>query len=340
MKFLVLNTGRSTSKHLLSAITLNGHQYDIKDPRYLYSLISEADGYDRIYDGYPSHDVPIRMNAKDYDAIICRIGSDLYHSVAILRHLTDNMGIYTPHNPLGLIVASDKFWTLQSLSHARVKVPLSVFSNKPSHVSFFVDKLGGLPVVAKTLTGSQGKGVMIYDSVRSANTSLEGFNKEGIPIKLQRYIEASGKDIRAIVVGDKVVSAMERSSGNDKEFRANLSKGGTGDKVLLSEEEKAMCVKASQALGLEFSGVDLIRDVHGKAYCSEVNGNPGTGIIDVTGHNHFMDLVMYIEQKIGKPQNHSIEAPKEAPKEAKADLMAQMPHSAQAAFSILGFKRT
>lgn len=98
-------------------------------------------------------------------------------------------------------------------------------------------------------------------------------------------------------MGDKVVSAKRRTG--KKDFRANISQGGSGEAVELSEADQALCIKASQVLGLEFSGVDLIKDQDENSYVVEVNGNPGSKIIDITGYNYFQDLVKYVEKKVG-----------------------------------------
>jgi ribosomal protein S6--L-glutamate ligase len=301
MKLLILCTGTASS-HLVKAITDAGHTYEVYDPRDLYLLISEnVNGYDRIFDGSRGNDEPIRLYAKGYDGIICRIGKDLELCLPVVRHLTHNLNIYNPSLPLGLLVAHDKLWTTQRLSSDNLPVPLSVFAIRANHVEFTVKAAGGLPVVAKQLTGSQGAGVSILETPLSANTTLESFNKAGIPIKLQRFVKTNtsqqgqATDIRAIVVGNKVVVAMERSA-NTGDFRANLSKGGSGLKIQLTEYEQHIAVKAAQAVGLSFAGVDLMREGQ-KTYITEVNGNPGTGIIDVTGHNYFVDLVAFIAQR-------------------------------------------
>jgi ribosomal protein S6--L-glutamate ligase len=136
---------------------------------------------------------------------------------------------------------------------------------------------------------------------------MESFHRANIPVKLQRFIEAAtnsvgqATDIRAIVIGDRVVCAMERTA-NGGDFRANLSRGGSGRMVTLTANEQQQCVQAAKAVGLEFAGVDLIRE-YAKApnfYITEINGNPGTGIIDITDFNYFVDLVMYIEIKSGQ----------------------------------------
>jgi ribosomal protein S6--L-glutamate ligase len=123
-----------------------------------------------------------------------------------------------------------------------------------------------------------------------------------------------------MVVGDKVVVAMERSG--KKDFRANISQDGSGRLAELTKEQEQICVTASKALGLSFSGVDLMKDANGKIYIIEVNGNPGTKIIDITGHNYFDDLVAFIETQTGNPaaeekENSGIGNPTEPEEESK-----------------------
>jgi len=309
MNILILGTG-TPSAHLISAIQKRGHTYEHHDPDNLYLYISESvNGYDRIYNGSPKLDNPVRLKAKSYDAIVSRLGAGLDFGATILQHLNENLGIYCPQTADGLLTARDKMKTVMRLSVSGIKVPLTTFAKNPVHVQSLMDSLGGLPVVGKLLKGSQGQGVMIFRDPEQTNTSLESFWKLNIDVMMQRYIESDRKDIRAIVVGDKVVVAMERSG--KKDFRANISQGGSGRLIELTTEQEQICVTASKALGLSFSGVDLMKDEKGKNYIIEVNGNPGTKIIDITEHNYFNDLIAYIEtqtdnQAVDKKTNSSI----------------------------------
>lgn len=298
MNILVLGTG-TPSKHLISAIKERGHSYEYQDPDSLYLYVSEsANGYDRIYNGSPTLEAPIRLRAKEYNAIISRLGANLDYGATILQHLTENLGIYCPQTSDGLLTARDKMKSTMRMSAAGVNVPLTVFAQNPVHVEFLMNLLGGLPVVGKLLRGSQGQGVMIFRDPEQTNTSLESFWKLKIDVLMQRYIESGRKDIRAIVVGDKVVVAMERTGKHD--FRANISQGGSGRKVELTTQQEELCVKAAKSVGLSFAGVDLMNDENGKSFIIEVNGNPGTKIIDITGYNYFDDLVEHIEKQTGK----------------------------------------
>lgn len=299
MKFLVLATG-TPSRHLIKA--LEGHKYEHHSPSDLYLYVSESvNGYDRMYNGNPGLAIPERLKAREYDAVISRLGSNLSFGATILQHLNENLGIYCPQSGAGLLVAQDKMKTVMRLSAAGIRVPLTVFAQNASHVDFIMGKLGGLPVIAKLLKGSQGVGVMICKDQEQTNTTLESFWGHDIDVMLQRFIDSERKDVRAIVVGEKVVVAMQRTGAKD--FRANISQGGSGVKVTLSKEQEEMCVKSSKVLGLEFAGVDIMTDKDGRSYVIEVNGNPGTKIIDITGHNYFVDLVKHMEAKMRKIAN-------------------------------------
>ena len=295
MKFLILQSSIYT-KNLVSAIEKAGHTYEHYKPNNLYLYVSESEnGYDRLYHGDPDLETPQRLKAKDYDCVISRIGSSLDYGASILRHLTENLGIYCPQTADGLLTARDKMHTTQKLSSNGLKVPRTVMAKNPVHPDFLVKKIGGLPAVAKLLSGSQGKGVMILESATQTNTSLESFHKVEVDLLLQSFIESGAKDKRAIVVGSEVVVAMERSG--KKDFRANISQGGSGRKIELSQADKDICVKAAHSIGLHFAGVDIIKDSNGMTYVIEVNSNCGEKIINITGVNYFEKLVDYCTNK-------------------------------------------
>lgn len=305
MHFLVLAT--SSQKYVAAAIEAAGHTYEVHDPRSLYLYVSESEnGYDRIYNGIASIENPVRLKAKSFDAVISRIGAGLEYGANIVTHLNENIGIYTSQTGAGLLTAANKLRTTMKLSSHGIRVPRTIGAYSPLHPDFLVSKVGGLPAVAKTLKGSQGRGVVILRDAEQTNTTLEAFWRDDTPMKLQQYIEGGKRDIRAIVVGNEVVSSMERTGVKD--FRANLSQGGSGRRIELTNDQKELCISASQALGLDFSGVDIMIDEDGKAYVIEVNGNPGTGIIKITGRNHFIDLVKFIEKKLGKENKESQKA--------------------------------
>ncbi len=298
LHFLVLATGQQGK--LAEAIEKAGHTFESYDPNNLYLYISQSEnGYDSVYNGDPELLEPIRLKAKTYDAVISRIGDSLNHGTSILRHLNENLGIYATQHADGLLTASNKLKTTQKLSSNGLRVPKTIYAKNPVHVDFLLKKVDGLPAIAKLLQGSQGVGVNILETPLATNTMLESFSKSKIDLKIQKFIKANGKDIRAIVVGDKVSVAMERMA-NKGDFRANISKNGSGRKVELSDEDEVICINAAKAVGLEFAGVDIMKDEEGKTYVVEVNGNPGTKIIKITEHNYFVDLVKLVETKVSK----------------------------------------
>jgi ribosomal protein S6--L-glutamate ligase len=303
LNFLLLATG-SPSSHLTKAITERGHTHEWHNPNDLYLFVSESEnGYDRIYNGSATLERPVRLKAKSYDAIVSRIGNGLEHGASILRHLSENLDIYCPQDADGLETASNKLKTTQRLSSKGLRVPLTTYASSPLHTDFLIGKVGGLPSIGKLLKGSQGIGVFMLETPQAANTTLESLYRLNASLLLQKFVESGSKDIRAIVVGDKVSVAMERTG--KKDFRANISQGGSGRKVELSKEDIDICIKAAKAVNLDFAGVDILKDEQGKTYVIEVNGNPGTKIIEITGHNYFTDLVKYIEDKVDKNQKVS-----------------------------------
>ncbi len=305
LNFFVLATGQ-TSKHLVKAIEDRGHTYDKHNPDDLYLFVSDSiNGYDRIYNGSQKLDQPSRIMSKNYQAIISRLGGGLEHGASILRHLTENLNIYCAQSADGLETASNKLKTTQKLSVKGLKVPVTTYAKNPIHIDFLIKKIGGLPAIGKMIRGSQGNGVFIMETPQAANTALQSFYNLNVSMKLQKFIESDATDIRAIVVGDKVAVAMERKG--KKDFRANISQGGSGKQVTLSQDDIDICVQAAKCLGLEFAGVDLIKDKNGTSYIVEVNGNPGTKIIDITGHNFFNDLIIHIENKVEKRNTKSDE---------------------------------
>lgn len=295
MNILILGTAPNPSKNLIEAIEKKGHTYKYYKPKELYLYVSEHEnGNDRLYYGNPETNEVERIYIKNFDAVITRIGANLEYGATILLHLTENLGLYSVQSADGLLTASNKMKTTQRLSSAGVRVPRTVMAQNPIHADFLIKKIGGLPAVGKLLRGSAGVGVMKFVDAEQTNMSLESFAKLEADIQIQSYIEGGGKDIRAIVVGDKVVVAMERTG--KKDFRANLSNGrGSGKKVELTEDEKTMCVKMAKAVGLETAGVDIIRGNDGLSYGIETNSNYGEKVISITGVNFFENIIDHIE---------------------------------------------
>lgn len=302
MNILILSAAprSSATKSLLEAGKKRGHQMTIKDPAYLYLLISDSvHGHDRIYDGYGQDEKPIRVNAKDIDAIIPRIGTNFAYACSVLEHLNNNLRIFSTQTSYGIQVAANKLISGQKLSQAKLRTPKTVLGDRAAHVKWMLDQVGGLPAIAKGLTGSQGKTVLPLIDEYQTNVYLQNFYQQKSRkdnLLIQKLVDAGGKDIRAIVIDGEVVTAMERSAKKG-ELRANISQGGAGKKIELSKEDKDLCIAASRACGLEVSGVDLLKDPAGVSYICETNGNYGYKIEKITGDDISTPLIKYCERQ-------------------------------------------
>ena len=303
MNILILSTGKP-SKHLTDALTARNHTYECYSPDELYLLVSDSvNGYDKLF-AENGQKEPKKLNSRTFDAVMTRLGNGGEYDLTVLSHITENLGIYSAQTANGIKTASNKMWTSQAVSKAGLRSPVTIFAKNPVNISFLIKAVGGLPCVVKTPYGSMGTGVVKMENEQQTKATLELLHGKGIDTLLQKYIEGGGKDYRVIVVGDKVVCTMERTSKDG--FKSNLKQGGEGRNVELSQEHKDFAIKASKAIGLEFSGVDLmISNTDKKAYLIEINSNPGTGSIDICKHNWFVDWIKLIESKVTPTSNTS-----------------------------------
>ena len=177
-------------------------------------------------------------------------------------------------------------------------IPKTVFSRNTADIDDLIEMVGGVPVIIKLARGTHGNGVVLVETKRMAKSALQALylhNEDGTNILLQEFIkESAGTDIRAFVVGGRVVASMKRQSLDD-DFRSNLHKGGEGTSIKLTLEERKMAVRAARAMGLNVAGVDLMRSARGPLVL-EVNASPGFGIEKVTGRDVATPIIEYIEQ--------------------------------------------
>lgn len=296
LKIFILSTG-TPSRKLLYAIESRGHTWERYDPKELYLVVSDSkNSKDRLF-VENGEEKPKELFAKDFDAVITRLGGGGEYALTVLQHLTDNIGLYCPQRAGSIRIAANKMWTTQKASAAGLNSPVTVFAKNPKNIPFLISQVGDLPCVLKTPYGSQGTGVIKMVDSQQTLATMELFNSREIDTLLQTYIPSGGTDYRAIVVGNKVVCTMQRIAKDG--FKANLSQGGDGIKVELTEVNKKFCVDASKAVGLQFSGVDImLSNKDGKTYLVEVNSNPGTKSIEICKHNWFVDLVALIEEEV------------------------------------------
>ncbi len=235
-----------------------------------------------------------------YDAVIPRIGASVtFYGLAVLRQF-EMMGVYPLNESVAIGRSRDKLRSLQILSREGIGLPVTTFAYDPKHTEEVIKLSGGAPLVIKLLEGTQGVGVVLADSVRSAKSVIEAFRGANVNILVQEFIkEAGGMDIRTLVVGGKVIAAMKRQGAED-EFRSNLHRGGSAEPIKISPEERSTAVRAARAMGLNVCGVDLLRANHG-AVVMEVNSSPGLeGVEKATGIDVAGKIIELLEN-LAKP---------------------------------------
>lgn len=289
MNIAILSNGNGnySTKRLKEEALKRGHQVKI---------IKYRDCYASIEKNRPT----VRYRGDDlshYDAIIPRIASHMTrYGTAIVRQL-EMQGIYTVSSSIAIARSRDKLRSMQLLAKAGVGIPKTVFSRNSTDIDDLIETIGGMPVIIKLASGTHGNGVVLAETKKAAKSVLQAFyltNEDGTNVLLQEFIkESAGTDIRAFVVGSRVVASMKRQSLDD-DFRSNLHKGGEGVAIKLTEEERKMAIKAAKAMGLSVAGVDMMRSDRGPLVL-EVNASPGFGVEKVTGRDVASPIIEYVE---------------------------------------------
>ncbi len=231
------------------------------------------------------------------DLVIPRIGSSAtFYGASVVRHF-QKMGISVLNLSDGILNARDKFRSMQLLAAKNIRIPATYFSNDLHHAEHIVKTKLQYPFIIKVLEGTQGLGVHLVKNEVEAHELFNQFSAKKTKIILQEFIEEfKGKDIRVFVVGENVIASMMRIA-NEGEFRSNIHRGGVGKKIVLSEEEKEMAIRAVKTLGLSVAGVDILRSKRG-AMIIEVNSSPGLeGIESTTGVEIAEEIIHFIERK-------------------------------------------
>jgi ribosomal protein S6--L-glutamate ligase len=230
------------------------------------------------------------------DAVIPRIGASIsFYGCAVVRQF-EMMGTYSVNESVAISRSRDKLRSLQLLARRDIGMPVTGFAHSPDDIPDLIDMVGGPPLVVKLLEGTQGVGVVLAETRSAAESVIEAFLGINVEIMVQEFIaESRGTDVRCLVVGDKVVAAMERQ-GKPGEFRSNLHRGGTAELTRISPAERRTAVAAARAMGLNVAGVDLIRSNHGPLVL-EVNSSPGLeGIEGASGKDVAGSIVEFVEQ--------------------------------------------
>ncbi|GAB2547663.1 RimK family alpha-L-glutamate ligase [Leucobacter ruminantium] len=238
----------------------------------------------------------------DYDAILPRIGNSItYFGTAVVRQF-EQMDVYTPNTAAGISNARDKLRAIQILSRHNIDMPATAFVRNRADVRPAIESVGGAPVVIKLLEGTQGIGVILAPQVKVAEAIIETLHSTRQNVLIQRFVsESRGRDVRALVVGDRVVAAMRRIASGD-EFRSNVHRGGTVEAVQLDPAYEQAAVRSAQIMGLRVAGVDMLEGDEGPLVM-EVNSSPGLqGIEAATGLDVAGAIIDYIANQVDFPE--------------------------------------
>jgi ribosomal protein S6--L-glutamate ligase len=250
MRIVILSRQPSlySTRVLVEAGRRRGHDIDVLDTLQFDIHLRRGDS-ELLYQGQPIGPV---------DAVIPRIGASITSfGLAVVRQF-EILGVYCVNGSRGIARSRDKLRALQLLSRHDIGLPPTVYTRQAEHLPGCIEQLEGPPVVVKLLQGTQGVGVVLAESQAAAASVIEAFHGLEQEILIQKFIrEAKGADIRALVVGNRVIGAMKRQAVAG-EFRSNLHRGGTARSVSLPREHRRTAVAAARVLGLQVAGVDLL----------------------------------------------------------------------------------
>ena len=282
---LARNQNLYSHKRLVEAAEQRGHEIRIIDTL-------------RVYMNITSHRPEVRYAGEvlpNFDAVIPRIGASItFYGLAVLRQF-EMMGVWPLNESVAIGRSRDKLRSLQLLSRAGIGLPVTGFAHNTRDTEDLIGMVGGAPLVIKLLEGTQGIGVVLGETHSSAKSVIEAFRGVKANILVQEFIkEAKGVDIRCLVIGGKVVAAMQRKGAPD-EFRSNLHRGGSASVIKITPEERSTAVRAAKTLGLNVAGVDMLRSNHGPVIM-EVNSSPGLeGIEKATGRDIAGEMIEFLE---------------------------------------------
>lgn len=285
---------------------------DLYSTQRLISVASER-GHDVLLINYPrcalgltnGKPVVVHQGAPvAIDVLIPRLGATSARFGAAVVRQFEAAGVPTTATAGAVLRARDKLASLQALVAAGVPVPATAAAREPLGLSEVLSLVGSVPVVVKLLEGSAGSGVVLAETKKAAEALLAAFHQLDADFLVQEFVkEANGCDLRAFVIGGKVVAAMSRCAASG-DFRANLHQGGTAHVVKLTPHERRVAVQAAKALGLSVAGVDLLRSEHGPVVL-EVNVSPGLqGIEDITKIDVAGNIITFAERLVSGEAGH------------------------------------
>ena len=266
MRIGILSRGQASfsTKRLVEACRARGHSAEVLDTL-LFSMVVEEGRSSLLYENRPF---------AGFDAVIPRIGASItFYGTAVVRQL-EHMGVFVLNTSHAILVARDKLRALQVLSRHRIPFPPTVFVRGGEEVLTAVERVGGAPVIVKLVEGTQGVGVILAETSKVAQAIVETLSTVQKNVLIQKFVEESrGRDVRAFVVGGRVVAAMRRTAMGD-EFRSNVHRGARAEDIALSPAYERVALRAAEIMGLEVAGVDMLEGRDGPQVM-EVNSSPG-----------------------------------------------------------------
>lgn len=287
MRIGILSRGPKlySTMRLVEAAKESGHEVRVVDPLRCFMNITS---------NRPK--VHYQDETLDFDAIIPRIGASVtFYGTAVVRQF-EMTGTYSINESVAITRSRDKLRSLQLLSKKGIGLPVTAYGHSTRYTADLVKLVGGAPLIVKLLEGTQGKGVVLAPTNSAAESVIDAFREMNAHFLVQEFIkEAGGSDLRCLVVGDKVVAAMQRT-GKEGEFRSNLHRGGSAKIVKITPEERSTAVRSANIMGLNVCGVDILRSNHGPVVM-EVNSSPGLeGIENATKKDVAGMIIQFIEK--------------------------------------------
>ncbi len=288
MKIFILsrNSNLYSTSRMLEAGRERGHNVRVVD--YMRCYMNITSRKPTVYYGGES--------LEKVDAIIPRIGaSNTFYGTAVVRQF-ETMNCFCVNPSIAISNSRDKLRSMQILAEAGINMPVTGFASHTKDIEGVIESVGSTPLVMKLLQGTQGQGIVLAETRKAAESVMSAFRQLDADIMVQEFVkESSGVDIRAFVIGSKVVAAMKRTAPQG-EFRSNLHMGATVEKIVLTNEEVQVAVRAANILGLSIAGVDLMRSERGPLIL-EVNSSPGLqGIETCTKLDVAKQIITFLER--------------------------------------------
>ncbi len=294
MRIVVLsrNPKLYSTRRLVEAAEKRGHRVKVLD-LLKFTISLEEEFPDLYYRGRP---------LGRWDAVIPRVGASVtYFGTAVVRQF-EQMDVFCANSSLGIIRSRDKLRALQMLSRHDIGIPPTEFVRRREDVLPAIERVGGAPVIIKLIEGTQGVGVILAETIKVAEAIVETLQSAKQNVLIQKFVaESKGKDVRAFVVGDRVVAAMRRTA-QGQEFRSNVHRGGKAQGITLAPEYERAAIRAAQIMGLKIAGVDMLEGADGPQIM-EVNSSPGLeGIEGATGVDVAGSIIGYVEDEVHFPE--------------------------------------